>query len=198
MALIKCNECGKEISDKASVCINCGCPIDKKEIEEKEIEKRDIEENEIISIILDKKKLKIFRILYMIFGIIFMFICFIFIIAAFILMIEEGNGVFFVPVIFLGSLGVIGLSNAYLYKKYDSNQLILTNKRLKGQINFLFSTFYINIPIERIDSIVVVKDFFSTGITMMSNNLSKSVYYVLNAENFVDMTIKEIEKYKNR
>lgn len=27
MALIKCNECGKEISDKASSCPNCGCPI---------------------------------------------------------------------------------------------------------------------------------------------------------------------------
>lgn len=26
MALIKCNECEKEISDKASVCPNCGCP----------------------------------------------------------------------------------------------------------------------------------------------------------------------------
>ena len=27
MALIKCPECGKEISDKASNCPNCGCPI---------------------------------------------------------------------------------------------------------------------------------------------------------------------------
>lgn len=27
MALIKCRECGKEISDKASTCVNCGCPI---------------------------------------------------------------------------------------------------------------------------------------------------------------------------
>ena len=27
MALIKCPECGKEISDKASACIHCGCPI---------------------------------------------------------------------------------------------------------------------------------------------------------------------------
>lgn len=27
MALIKCVECGKEISDKAESCINCGCPI---------------------------------------------------------------------------------------------------------------------------------------------------------------------------
>ncbi len=27
MSLIKCNECGKEISNQASVCPNCGCPI---------------------------------------------------------------------------------------------------------------------------------------------------------------------------
>lgn len=27
MALIKCSECGKEISDKATACIQCGCPI---------------------------------------------------------------------------------------------------------------------------------------------------------------------------
>lgn len=27
MALIKCPECGKEISDKAEKCIHCGCPI---------------------------------------------------------------------------------------------------------------------------------------------------------------------------
>ena len=28
MALINCPECGKEISDKASACPKCGCPID--------------------------------------------------------------------------------------------------------------------------------------------------------------------------
>ncbi len=28
MALTKCIECGKEISDKASVCPNCGCPVE--------------------------------------------------------------------------------------------------------------------------------------------------------------------------
>ncbi|MBO5628258.1 MAG: zinc ribbon domain-containing protein, partial [Aeriscardovia sp.] len=27
MALIKCKECGHEVSDKASACPNCGCPI---------------------------------------------------------------------------------------------------------------------------------------------------------------------------
>ena len=28
MALIKCPECGKEISDKAKACPNCGCPLE--------------------------------------------------------------------------------------------------------------------------------------------------------------------------
>lgn len=27
MSLIKCSECGHEISDKAEYCVNCGCPI---------------------------------------------------------------------------------------------------------------------------------------------------------------------------
>ena len=27
MALIKCPECGREISDKAAACPNCGCPL---------------------------------------------------------------------------------------------------------------------------------------------------------------------------
>lgn len=35
MALIKCSECGKEISDKAKVCMNCGCPIRKEKKKKK-------------------------------------------------------------------------------------------------------------------------------------------------------------------
>lgn len=31
MALIKCCECGKEVSDKAKSCIHCGCPIEQEE-----------------------------------------------------------------------------------------------------------------------------------------------------------------------
>lgn len=27
MALIKCPDCGKEISDRAANCIHCGCPV---------------------------------------------------------------------------------------------------------------------------------------------------------------------------
>ncbi len=32
MALIKCPECQKDISDKATVCIHCGCPLETKNI----------------------------------------------------------------------------------------------------------------------------------------------------------------------
>jgi len=28
MALIKCTECGREVSDKANCCVHCGCPLD--------------------------------------------------------------------------------------------------------------------------------------------------------------------------
>lgn len=35
MSLIKCPECGKEISDKASYCLNCGCPLNNKENEDR-------------------------------------------------------------------------------------------------------------------------------------------------------------------
>ena len=38
MALIKCTECGKEFSDKASACPNCGCPTSEMNINPKEDE----------------------------------------------------------------------------------------------------------------------------------------------------------------
>ena len=28
MALIKCPDCGKDVSDKAKACIHCGCPLE--------------------------------------------------------------------------------------------------------------------------------------------------------------------------
>lgn len=58
MALIKCAECGKEISNKASACIHCGCPIEvltkekniekKSKIESRQNESKEIKNNDFI------------------------------------------------------------------------------------------------------------------------------------------------------
>lgn len=47
MALIKCSECGREISDKASSCPHCGCPVTGKEelLEKSSVEKEVSEGN---------------------------------------------------------------------------------------------------------------------------------------------------------
>ncbi len=39
MALIKCPECGKEISDRAESCPNCGCLIDEEEVSDTSLTK---------------------------------------------------------------------------------------------------------------------------------------------------------------
>ena len=55
MALIKCPECGKEVSDKAAACIHCGYPINKapsylpSSIDSKELD-REIQRGKLYSI----------------------------------------------------------------------------------------------------------------------------------------------------
>ena len=44
MALIKCKECGKDISDKADVCVHCGMEQKIKQIKEKEKEQEQVKE----------------------------------------------------------------------------------------------------------------------------------------------------------
>lgn len=38
MALITCPECGKEISNKASFCIGCGCPMENREEKKEDLD----------------------------------------------------------------------------------------------------------------------------------------------------------------
>lgn len=48
MALIKCSECGKEFSDKAPACPNCGCPVETMEFPDVDLDEDSMEnENDI-------------------------------------------------------------------------------------------------------------------------------------------------------
>ena len=64
MALIKCSECGRNVSDKASACPNCGCPISAMELHHEEI--TPIKEKDISKNIKFSKKHKILILLVVI------------------------------------------------------------------------------------------------------------------------------------
>ena len=80
MALIKCNECGKERSDKAKVCPNCGNPISTNKKKKKGYEELTFQEKKKIKEIMRKKGLLISEgnaLFQCIFGLIFVVIMYI-------------------------------------------------------------------------------------------------------------------------
>lgn len=56
MALITCTECGKEFSEKAPACPNCGCPTE--EIL-KELTTVSTADNEVSQYEIDEKRLRL-------------------------------------------------------------------------------------------------------------------------------------------
>jgi hypothetical protein len=44
--IVKCSECGKEISDKAKFCVNCGCPLNLMEDKNKQAEENSSEQSD--------------------------------------------------------------------------------------------------------------------------------------------------------
>lgn len=61
MALIKCPECGKKISDKSKACIHCGCPIEDAVVENVGVAEQvpvNTEKKEKLKKVVDKARLK--------------------------------------------------------------------------------------------------------------------------------------------
>lgn len=84
MALIKCSECGKEFSNKASACPNCACPIIKEKVKNMKKKKwEELSNQERINIVSYRKStnqwweiFRIFRLVFTIIGLVLVFIYF--------------------------------------------------------------------------------------------------------------------------
>jgi len=157
----------------------------------------DIKEKEILSIILDNERFNKIRNIYKKIGIVSIML-------SIVLMLFSG---LLFDLFIIGSMilpiGIIFLVMSICSKKFiETSQLTLTNKRIKGSIcvGVSYATMNINIPLDKIDNIAVLKNSkaFSSIIEITSNNATKTMNFVLNADEFVDATIKEIEKYRNR
>lgn len=187
MALIKCSECGKDISDKATTCIHCGCPIEKEEkifciecgnelktndkvckkcgcpTEENKNNnlKNDDEEIEIIRTKLDEKQIKFYANFMLIFAIIFVF-----------------------PIITI-FFSLICLFFYIWFRQNKKAYLVLTNKRIYGSIKRGFTTFEIDLPLDKVSSITKSSSMKQQNITIETTGSTKyTISYVKNVDEF--------------
>ena len=211
MALINCSECGKEISDRAAACPNCGCPVNSnKEIfgASQESINNDISKpqqeminDEIIisEIIIDEERVlgvkKLLNIIYVALGIVIYIIMYL--IDPYLFMYgNEGTVAIFI--FYFIPCGILVLLLNKIIKKNLSNTLILTNKRIKGCVNYLLSTVEIDFPLNKINSIFVTHLVFDINGLSLSSSVDKTKHlrFVKNAHEFREKTIEEIQKNK--
>lgn len=182
MALIKCIECGEKISDKANSCIHCGCPMNFQEKTEEKVEKVEKKktnesyyDTEIEIAKLEHDYVKI----------------------------EKHKAILFPISIFL-TISLVGIPLAvYTFASYllcrcsKNNVMILTNKRITGEIKVLGQTTKIDIPLDKIESIHTDIGLFKIeSVKIQSGITARGVAYALNGDKFCRITNEEIEKYK--
>lgn len=224
MALIKCNECGKEISDKATICIHCGCPVELKikcfecgkeiksndkickncgcpitKITTNERIKNNTKEYNIISTELDIKKIN--KIRNIIVGILSVIIG-ITILGNFGGVIAFLNGYYYMAetklLILLIVCGVCGvlifLVNAK-FSKYKQCNLTLTNNRIKGRVYRLLNSIEINFPLDKVNSIMTTNELGIDGLSL-SSSISRThhLFFVKNADEFKERVMEELNK----
>ena len=90
----------------------------------------------------------------------------------------------------------------YLLKIYTANRcsLVLTDKGLSGQRKKIFSTAQLQLPMDKIDNIMVTENILNKidgGKTVAVRSASGLIKFpwVQNADEFVNATLAEIEKY---
>lgn len=220
MALVKCSECGNKVSDRAEVCVHCGCPMDeivKFYCEDcgEEVKKTDkackncgcpvkiiekLQEKEETSVKYEEKKVKKdnlpdvdyydeeFEIVR----------------------VELNDSAWmkykniYEVVAWISLIGFLAIFPPiycwlfyFLIKGCKNNELILTNKRIKGKVKTFGNIANINIPLDRVDSIETeVSVFRIDTVKIQSSSNIKTFLFALNGDEFCKRALEEIERYK--
>lgn len=103
-------------------------------------------------------------------------------------------------VIFAPSFGVVIITYASMLYTIKRCSLVLTDKGLSGQRKKIFSTTQLQLPMNKIDNIMVKQNLISTffgGKTVSIRSASGLIKFICvqNADEFVRVTLAEIEKY---
>lgn len=201
MALIKCKECGKEISDKAKVCVNCGCPInviEKEEIKEQKVSKK--KDDKVILVSKRDKSLNFFKNLYpKVLGAI--------IVVAIVVIVgmenslstysnSRGNATLFgFLLVILPCIILLVICNI-MYNNAKKTNITLTNKELFGVVYKVGSVSSITFPLDKISSINTIKLFgLIDGIMIIPfNGVPQKIFFIDNGEEFRQTLLIEINK----
>lgn len=220
MALIKCQECGKEFSDKAGACIHCGCPIGK---EEKKIfcvdcgnelkatdkvcnkcgcpiesKKTKIDDSKVIKSILDEKLIKKNAKIKMviILGVFFLLGAILGNATAY---EDYFNGTHFGTLGFITwGVGIIAIIlNHIQMKNYLKQELVVDSEKVYGKVNVWFHIVDISIPLKQVSSISTVMSsipFEPTRLAIASSSGRYLVGYILNQDEIKNNLLSKLEK----
>ncbi len=184
MALIKCSECGKEFSDKASACPNCACPV--LDINTKK-EHKQIKEKEIIRATFNYSFLDIIKIIFIALAVLV------------ILMVISFSTNLYSDMLYLCFLtlpfAIIFILSMRAIHNVKKTVLVLTNKRIYGTTFGLLQTTEIDLPLEKISSIMKIKCMGCDALCIEVTGSTKHiVWYMANADKFKKETLKLLEK----
>ena len=219
MALIKCTECGHEISDKAKSCIYCGCPIEEQNI--KSIKKGEIEltnknnetENKEVLINTEKEfktkksktekeiikaEIDIERIDYEYKTAVVGIIISIIILEMFYTSIDKS---IFLTTLFISILIItpIFLMLYFTTKAQKKAYLVLTSERIYGTTPIsIGQTLEIDFPIKQISAISKISKRKSNSLIVeVSSSTRYIINYVKNADEFRKEFLNVIKKNDN-
>ena len=197
MALIKCSECGKEISDKASACMNCGCPINSNKDKETIAKNQSTGRKEIIK---SKRELSLnnFKGFYTkILGVVI-------VIATIVILGMEmslppysnsrGNAFIFGAILVYLPCVVLFIVCNIMYKNAIKTNITLTNKELSGVIYKIGSVSSISFPLDKISSINTIRWLgVVDGIIIIPvNGISQKVLFIDNGEEFRQAILNQV------